>query len=506
MSHEEMTNSVIYIEHVNEAFIKVHCDKSTEHELSEYFTFFAPGYQYHTLYKRNLWDGRVRLLNKFKHHLPAGLLPYVHVFAKQCGYHVEGYRWAVAQGTVEKFEPLWQDLNLHAHGKPIIPYDHQKQAVLEVINRKRLVIEASTSSGKSLISYILCRSFNQLNKRGLIVVPTIGLVTQLVNDFKDYSSHNGWDTDENVHFVVGGIDPNTDKPIICSTWQSIYNMEDPKWFQQWDYVIGDEAHKFQAKSLTKIMEQCTKAKYRVGMTGTVQDAEVHRLVLEGNFGPVVSVMSNRKAMDQGISAEMEIACLVLKYPAEEALKVIPMDYKEEIDYLVTNEARNNFIVNLALSQTKNTLVLVQYVVKHGQPIHDTLVSRSKDRAIHFVHGGTPAEDREQIRRIAEQEPNAIIVASYGVFQEGVSIRNLHAMIFASPSKSKIRVLQSIGRTMRVSTTKSTAKVFDIADDLHYGKKANYSLKHYLERIKLYKREQFKVHIHNIDLMRKPNEQ
>ena len=164
-----------------------------------------------------------------------------------------------------------------------------------------------------------------------------------------------------------------------------------------------------------------------------------------------------------------------------------------------NEKRNNFIRDMALSLKGNTLVLFQFVDNHGKYLHSILEKKNPDRKIFFVHGGTDVETREQIRKITEKEKDAIIVASYGTFSTGISIRKLHNIIFASPSKSRIRVLQSIGRQLRKSDDKKTAHLYDIGDDLSWKSYKNHTLRHFIERIKIYKSEQFKVRQVNIKI-------
>jgi superfamily II DNA or RNA helicase len=123
----------------------------------------------------------------------------------------------------------------------------------------------------------------------------------------------------------------------------------------------------------------------------------------------------------------------------------------------------------------------------------------KSRKLFFVSGNTDAESREEVRRLTETESGAIIVASLGTFSTGINIRNLHNIIFASPSKSQIKILQSVGRVLRKSTDGQSAKIYDIADDLHWRRHKNYTLNHSAERIKIYAKERFKFKIHEVNI-------
>ena len=286
--------------------------------------------------------------------------------------------------------------------------------------------------------------------------------------------------------------------MVITTWQSIYKLR-KDWFKKFDVVIGDEAHLFKAKSLTSILEKMEDTEYRFGFTGTLDGTQTHKLVLEGLFGPAQKVISTKELMDSGTLADFKIKILALKYHDEIRKIVSKMDYQAEMDFLVSHEGRNKFIKNLALSLQGNTLLLFQYVDKHGRILEEMIKEEAGDRKVFFIHGGVKGEERDDIRGIVEKENNAIIVASYGTFSTGVNIKNLHSIIFASPSKSKIRNLQSIGRGLRKSDTKDSATLYDIADDLSWKSTSNFTLKHLMERVKIYDEEKFDYKLYSIGL-------
>ena len=319
-------------------------------------------------------------------------------------------------------------------------------------------------------------------------------------DFGDYSSKDTWNHIQHCHRVYSGKEKyNIKKRIVISTWQSIHRMK-AEWFKDYGMVIGDEAHNFKAKSLTSIMEKCVNAKYRMGTTGTLDGTQTHQLVLEVLFGPLYRVTTTKKLMDQKNLAQMKISVLLLKYKDAYRKEISKTKYQEEIDFIVRYQARNNFISNLALDIKGNTLILFQYVDKHGKPLHDMLSKKIKGkRKLFYVSGETHVDTREKIRAITEKENDAIIVASLGTFSTGINIKRLNNLIFASPSKSQIRVLQSIGRGLRVSPDGINTKVYDIADDLHWKAKKNYTLNHAAERIKIYSKEKFKYGIFEINI-------
>jgi superfamily II DNA or RNA helicase len=476
----------------NEAYIQFECDRNIAQELSDYFTFFVPGYQFTPAYKSRVWDGKIRLADLRTFTIYHGLVPYIEQFCKEREYTIEVDS---AINTTENFsineaEELISTLNL-----PHEVRDYQLKSFVHAVRNKRMLLLSPTASGKSLIIYLIVRYLQECDyKRGLLIVPTTSLVEQMYTDFKDY----GYDSEKFCHRQYAGKDKHTKMFLTITTWQSIYK-NDKEYFEQFDFVLGDEAHQFKAKSLTTILSGCTNAKYRIGTTGTLDGTQTHKLVLEGLFGPVYRSTSTAELIEQGHLADFKIKCLVLKYPEALCKEARNWDYNQEMEFIVRHQARNNFIKNLTMSLEGNTLVLFQFVEKHGKDLYALIKEHAKKRHVFFVFGGTDTEIRESVRSITEKEKDAIIVASYGTFSTGVNIRNLHNVIFASPSKSRIRNLQSIGRGLRKGDNKEAATLFDIADDFRTGKFANYTLKHFIERVKIYDEEKFEYKFYNIEL-------
>jgi superfamily II DNA or RNA helicase len=334
------------------------------------------------------------------------------------------------------------------------------------------------------------RYYVEKGQNTLIVVPTTSLVEQMYKDFEDY----GWDVGSFCHKIYAGKERETDSQVIITTWQSIYKLP-RKYFSRFNVVVGDEAHQFKSKSLISIMGKLSDAKYRFGFTGTLDGTQTHKWVLEGLFGPSYKIIRTEELMQKGHVAKLDINVLLLKHSPHKF-----ENFEEEVQYIINHERRNKFIRNLALDLKGNTLILFARVEGHGQPLYELInKSVSDNRHVFFVHGGVDTEDREKVREITEKENNAIIVASYGTFSTGINIRNLHNVIFASPSKSRIRNLQSIGRVLRKSENKTRATLYDIADDISYKSRKNYTLNHLIERIKVYNEENFNYDIVNIPL-------
>ena len=478
----------VVIEKVSNVYAQVTADDGILQEMCDFFTFSSPGHQFSPAFRNRHWDGKIRLLNLKTRQIYLGLVPYIKKFCKDtdrtCEYIDED----------SEVYPIDTKNLASALSLPIEPRDYQYLASSVGLTKKRTVLISPTASGKSLIIYMMIRHLlNTGKKRGLLVVPTINLVTQMHSDFKNYSSNNGWDVDKYCQKIYGGESKIPETDLVISTWQSIYDMP-KKYFAQFDFIIGDEAHTFKAKSLTDIMTKLINCDVRIGTTGTLDDSKVNKLVLEGLFGPTFKVISTKELIDRKQLADFKIKCIVLKYPEIICKSMKGKSYQEEMDFLVSYEERNRFIRNLALSLTGNTLILFTYVEKHGRilkaMIDEKVIGREDERRVFFVCGETEAEDREAVRHITEKENNAIIVASYGTFSTGVNIRNLHNVVFSSPTKSKIRSLQSIGRVLRLGDNKDAATLYDIADDLRYGPYTNFTLKHYEERVKIYSEEKF----------------
>ena len=370
------------------------------------------------------------------------------------------------------------------------PRSYQVEGVYDALRHNRKLLISPTASGKSLMIYSIVRYFVEKGKNTLIVVPTTSLVEQMYKDFADY----GWDVGSFCHKIYAGKERETDSQVIITTWQSIYKLP-RKYFERFSVVVGDEAHQFKSKSLISIMTKLADAKFRYGFTGTLDGTQTHKWVLEGLFGPSYKIIKTDELMKKGHVATLDINVLLLKHPPNKF-----ETFEDEIQYIINHDRRNKFIRNLALDLKGNTLILFARVEGHGEPLYNLINSNSlEQRHVFFVHGGVDTEDREKVRSITENENNAIIVASYGTFSTGINIKNLHNVIFASPSKSRIRNLQSIGRILRKGNNKTKATLYDIADDISFKSRKNYTLNHLIERIKIYNEEKFNYDIVNIPL-------
>lgn len=473
----------------NEVYLHIDCEYQIKKELYDYFTFEVPNAKFMPQYKSGAWDGKIHLFSLGTSEIYGGLYRHLLEFCSNNGYEYE-----IVQNN---FYGSPEDINdismsdilemVKDFGIKFEPRDYQLKTVYECLKNKRKLILSATSSGKSFSIYCIVRHLTEQDYKTLIIVPTTSLTSQMYKDFQSY----GWDAEKYCHIIHTGKSKVTDKPVIISTYQSLAKMP-KKYFDYIGAVIVDEAHTATSNSIKGIMEKLHNAEYRLGFTGTIRDAKCHRLVLEGNFGLVENIISAKELMNRGYASNLKIRVLLLKHDRKSF-----SSYHEEIDYLVSNTKRNNLIKNLVKDLKGNTLVLFSLVEKHGKVLYELM---KNDKDTYFIHGSIDTEVREQVRGIVEEsEKDSVIIASYQVFQQGINIKNLHNVVFASPSKSKIRNLQSIGRVLRVKEGKTHATLYDIADEIPNGNYKNFTLNHMMERIKTYASENFEYEVININI-------
>ena len=484
-------SSDVYVDKIDEVNVRVRAEPAIKMELSQYFEFYVPGYKFMPAYRNRAWDGKIRLLNAMSGIVYNGLTSYINKFCIDRGYSI------TIDPELVSDEPLYENAGydlaaefdcLHE------PHYYQNDAVAHGIAHNRALYLSPTASGKSMTIYLLARHYAQSQGlRSLIVVPTVSLVSQMSKDFVEYNKDRPLD----IHQITSGVDKESQSPYTVTTWQSIQKM--PKsWFDQFGVIFGDEAHLFKAKTLTKILERTGTIKYRFGLTGSLDDSQTHRLVLEGLFGPVFNVTKTKQLIEEGKLADFNIKVPVLQWDDASRKIVSKKTYQEEVDWIISNDARNNFIKNLAHSLKGNTLVLFQYVERHGEVLLP-LLQQSDDHTIHFVHGGVKAGEREAVREACERSSSNIVLASYGTFSTGINIKRLDNVVFATSSKSKVRNLQSIGRVLRIGNGKTKATLIDIVDDLQWKSRKNFGVKHFMERVNLYNEEGFDYRVFNVPI-------
>ena len=461
-------------------------------ELSDLFTFDVPGAKFMPQYRSKYWDGKIRLFSPATGEVYGGLVDKIVNWARKSEYSLEfennkHYGTPFEENEIISREGVKEYMTRISKYKP---RDYQIDAVYDALKYNRKLLISPTASGKSMMIYAVVRYFVETKKKVLLIVPTTSLVEQMYKDFEDY----GWNADQYCHRIYSGKEKTNENSVTITTWQSVYKLKRP-FFKDFDVAIGDEAHLFKSKSLVSIMTKMDSAKYRYGFTGTLDGSQTHKWVLEGLFGQSYKVTQTKELIDKGHLSKLQIRVLILKHTDQNF-----DTYEDELQYIIGHSKRNRFIRNLVLDLKGNSLILFSRVATHGQILFDSINSSVQgNRKVFYVHGGVEAQERERIREITEQERAAIIVASYGTFSTGINIKNLHNVIFASPSKSRIRNLQSIGRVLRTGDNKKKAVLYDIADDISYKSRKNYTLNHLVERVKIYNEEKFNYEIIQINL-------
>ena len=485
---------VAFHDHV---FLKIKCDDSTAQELDDRFKFLVPNHQHIPLFKKRLWDGYIHLFQIRKRLIYTGLLHYIEEFCEEHNYDIE-YEGDFSDNNISIFEA--KDF-IKSLGIPdnLETRDYQVDAFVHCIRKKRCLLLSPTSSGKSLIMYFITR---YLNKKTLIIVPNTTLIHQLEGDFASYGYT------QNIHKIYSGQEKDSGEMVTIGTWQSIFKQPD-QWFKEFQVVLADECHHLKAKSLIQLMTKTTTIPYKFGFTGSLDGLETNQMTLEGLLGALYRVTDAKSLIEQGFISDLKIKSIILNHPKDHCNSLLAAQrklikaerkkrYKLEIDWLVAHGKRNRFITNLSLSLSGNTLILYRFVEKHGIPLYD-MIKKDANIPVHLIHGLVDSEERNAIRAIVDASENSIIVASQGTMSEGVNIININNIIFASPSKSRILILQSIGRGMRKSENKTVCNIFDIADDLSVGKHRNYTLNHLAQRMKYYIEEQFNYKVYKVNL-------
>lgn len=493
---------MIRVEHYNETHMRVYIDDfGIEQELKDFFTFFAPGYKFHPKVKARIWDGKISLFDSRRKTMYKGLLGLLVKFCKNRSYEFTvdtrlDTRTNVSEEEVKKFV---DSLNLSARGNKLEVREYQYQAIHKSIENKRNLLLSPTSSGKSLILYSKIRyHLDNFEQKVLVVVPTTMLVEQLYSDFEDYSSMNGWSVGDNIQTLYSGKEKLFSSNVMISTWQSLTAMmkNQPEEFADLlckvDVALFDEAHTYKATAVLQTMEKFINTEWRTGTTGTIDSNKINELCLIGLMGPIYKVITTKQLMDAGQVTELKIKALMLTYPEHVRKEMKNMKYQDEVNFIISSDVRNKFITNLANACVGNTLILFNYVDRHGSVLNELIQDKVKGsgRSVHFIHGGTDVESREQIRLAVEKEESSIIIATASLFSTGVNIPSIENIIFAVPSKSTIRIRQSIGRGLRLKDGKSKCTLFDIVDDISYKTWKNTTLKHFAERVAIYDSEQF----------------
>lgn len=485
----------------------IECEDSVFFELKDYFSFEADGYKFNPKYKYGQWDGRIRLLDNNRM-LPYGLASYIKKFADNMGYKV----WIdpnVLQPTElskEEFDQWLSSKEIYSGNTIIKPHWYQEAAVYEGLVHRRRILNLPTSAGKSLIQCLLARYYlEHYQGKVLILVPTTALVDQMINDFVDYRLFPRGA----MLGIRGGTQRDSDALIYVSTWQTAVKQS-KEWFAQFGMLMNDECHLATGKSISTIIGGMNDCPYKFGLSGSLKDGKANVMQYIGLFGEIYKPVSTSQLMEDGQVTDLKINSIFLRYPDNITTAMKGKTYQEEIKFIQKAKKRNKWVAQLStkLAARKENVFLMFKNAEHGKELFQMVKDLDHEK-VYFVNGEVNTETRNALKEMAENNSGIIVVASYGVFSTGISVKNLHHVIFAHPVKSKIIVLQTIGRVLRKHGTKSIATVWDICDDLGVKPKSanakkkyvhlNYALKHALERIQRYAEEKFNYVMKTIEL-------
>lgn len=514
----------VIIQKVDETWIKILTDKSIELDIQEHFSFKSNN-EYDPRIAKGQWDGVIRLYNRQTKKLYFGLLLELlqYLTTMNFSYDIDSALLpSNDQLDDEDIDELINFIDPHCNGSKIVPYDYQRDAFKYMMNMSRTVCLAATSAGKSLIIYLALRAYLLMpefkGKHIFISVPSIALVEQLFSDFDDYSNkpNRDWNPVHYIQKVSGKYTKEITKPVVITTWQSMQNL--PLWiYEDIGGIFVDEAHSASASVLGNIIKNCTKSIFRHGLTGSLNNFEADVLVIQGLLGPKKKFVTAKELIDQNRASKLLIHASIIEYPEEKCqeLHTIKHDIKEkyknnpykkkqigmmswnaELDFLNEMEERRKLICDFVHTVKGNSIILFDRVENFGIPLYGMYKAIYPDETCFLIVGDVSGDAREKIRNCLEQYDNAKIFASFGTMKQGVSIKKLHNAFLLTSGKAKIKIIQTLGRLMRLHKTKQHALVFDMIDDLTYQKSPNISLNHAKDRIKLYHTEQHSIEFTN----------
>jgi superfamily II DNA or RNA helicase len=489
----------VFIVKINNVYGKIITESADLMEaLYKKFGVPAHNFWFDKRYKAGVWDGKIRFIKKdgtFSNGLLADIIEYL---KKQSEFVLDidplfKSDFPDKEELKEDFIRVTSELQC-----PYAPRYYQLRGAVKSVYLKRCINEHCTGSGKSLtIALTINYLMNKFpDYKFLILVPRLDLVEQLTEDIISY----GIDKKHLGKFT--GKQKDVDNKIIVSTWQSIYT--ETAFLRSFKVFICDECHGLNGKEVRSVGENTINADYRIGFTGTLPEdfKKAERMLIYSVLGPVSDIVLTDQLIKEKSISDIIIHVPFLNYPKELATEVRKNEkqleareaYRYEQKFIFEYEKRNDLIVNIAkkmISNNENTLILVNKL-NHA----DILIEKLEKSGIKpYVVTGEIKDmaERNKVRHDIENETGKVIVATDGVYSTGISIKRLHAIIFAAAGKSKIRTLQSVGRGLRMHETKDRLKLFDVADNLPY------SSDHFQSRMEYYAKNNFNVKIKEVEI-------
>lgn len=479
-------------------------DKNLLLKIHNHFSYFVDGYKFMPLFKSGRWDGKNHLFDFIKKELPIGLLSELKEF---CTERSVVFSVELLQDEKEliNLEQLNEFLNSLGFPEHIELRDYQKRMVIECINQRRITAVSSTSSGKSAVIYVIIRWMLENNLKSFLIVPSVSLVHQMRSDFISY----GWDEehmDTVLHTIYAGQDKLFKKPVIITTWQSIYSKEVIQTYKDvYDCIIVDEVHKLKfsdGQKIGNIVLSFVNATHKIGVTGSLPKQELFQKQIIGCIGPVVKIIDAAGLVQAGYATDLDITCVYLKHNAIEYkmfkknttkkfTNSTTKNYLIEESFINSNVLKQEFILKMVSTKIKKNQNIILFFkrIEYGRKLLELLQLHFGGK-VQYIDGSVKGTIREEIRQNTEDLSGSVIVCSYATFGTGINIKRIHSGIFAeNPGKSDITLIQSLGRFLRQHKEKDKAYIYDIVDvfeDVQKIKKQNYMLKHFQERIEVYR--------------------
>lgn len=485
----------------------------------------------HPKVKAKIWDGYINFFKKDRY-VPVGLWKVLLDICDQYNLTInKGFVNEIRDPLIIK-EDVEKFFNEFFEGNTYQPRDYQMEAVYMFTKYRRIVAEMATSAGKTLIIYMIFQylkhvltSRGQENFKMLIIVPNITLVTQTFQDWLDYDSGNNTYKALMVSGETDHKDRNLDEfDVVIGTFQSL-SKKSKEWFSIFETVLVDESQSAGAVSIKNILTKCSRAQYKLGLSGTtkIKGADADSYGIQEHLGPLLYKISPDHLIKNEYATPVNVKIFRLSYlDAEHRENIGKLANRKSFDkakllslekeLAIESKKRLKFILALLKKTSNNALVLFGSVEKgYGKKIKDTLREMTSDKEVYYVDGGTPAENRNEYKKLMEEGDNKILVASFGTFATGISIKNLHYVFLVESFKSETIIKQSIGRGMRKLKDKEKVVIVDIVDDyrmvenkngktiLKKGKKPNYLYRQGMERLDIYKSEGYPIKIYKIAL-------
>jgi len=482
------------------------CTELEYEQLKTSLTKKIEGWRFHPLVKKKLWDGNISFIKKNK--IPSGLWKEVIDICKE--YDLEFTLNGITnifdtEINVDSFNEWVEDFFKNSDIKP---RDYQIDAAFKILKYRRCLAELATSAGKTLISFLVIAYLMEVlgKKKILMIVPNVSLVVQASGDFEEYNKQR---VSLKIQQIYAGVKLRQSSNIVIGTYQSLVK-NDEEYFKQFDAVFIDETHKAKATSIQTIMDKCWHCDYRFGLSGTIpKRGTVDRLSLMSALGPLVTQVKANYLQEEGHIAQCKVIQFHMDYATIEQKNAFADLSKNSYDrqrlfsleqnFINQDEKRLNFICQIIKKSTNNSLVLF-HKIDYGEKLYQKL-KEVTDKKIYYVDGGVSPELREEFKSRMEKNNDVIIVASYGTFSTGISIKNIHNVYFTESFKSEVIIRQSIGRGLRKHHEKEVVKIYDFIDDLRFKDESidwtNYTFRHGIERRRIYKEENFPFEVHDI---------